>query len=119
VNNTKRLLYEKRYSSSIYLSDLLETHFDATNADEEHREFDRSRENKILYDLYGTPSDYEGMALAFGVGMRPVAIGLSKLFGSVFGKDIDLPELKYGEIPRYTEISKFCSDKCEWDSRRR
>ncbi len=119
VNNTKRLLYEKRYSSSIYLSDLLQTHFDATNADEEHREFDRSRENKILYDLYGTPSDYEGMALAFGVGMRPVAIGLSKLFGSVFGKDIDLPELKYGEIPRYTEISKFCSDKCEWDSRRR
>ena len=120
VNNAKRLLYEKRYSSSIYLSDLLQAHFDATNADEEHREFDRSRENKILYDLYGTPSDdYEGMALAFGVGMRPVVRGLSKLFDSILGKDIDLPELKYGEIPRYTEISKYCSDKCEWEARRR
>ncbi len=116
--NAEAILFEKRYRSDIYLSDLLQTHFDAINASEEHQEFDRSRANKIIYNLYGTPSNSEAMALAYGSAFRPLAIVMSELISSFYGTSIDLPKLKYGEIPRYKEISKFCSNECEWKSKR-
>ena len=117
-NSSKSILFEKRYRSEIYLNDVLIEHFNEINANEEHRDFDISRMNKILTDLYGDASMFESMALTYGVVMRQYAIGLSNMFSSFLGKGIDIPDLKYGEIPRYTEDSKFCSDKCEWESKR-
>jgi hypothetical protein len=58
------------------------------------------------------------MALAYGSAFRPLAIVMSELISSFYGTSIDLPKLKYGEIPRYKEISKFCSNECEWKSKR-